>query len=198
MDRRDLLKLLGTTAAFAGLNPLELEALLTPGGTRRAGMAFFTDAQREAITAFSDLILPTTDTPGAVEAGGVEYIELIVSEWYNTGERERFMRGLAHLDEHTEATTGVRFAHTAEERQTAILKGMEAEGRALMEADPDAPESFFHQARGLVLHGSYTSEIGMQEELLFVGLPGRYDGYAPLTQISRVSQTSRGGGASHE
>ncbi len=192
MDRRHLLKLLGSTAAFAGWTPGELEALLTPGGMLRADMAFFTDAQREAITAFSDLIIPTTDTPGAVEAGVVEYIELIVSEWYNPGERERFMRGLAHLDEHTESMTGVRFAHADEERQTAILKGMEAEGRALMEADLDAPESFFHQARRLVLHGYYTSEIGMKEELLFVGIPGRYDGYAPLSEISRA------GGASNE
>ena len=192
MDRRHLLKLLGTSAAFAGLTSVELEGLLTPGGTRRAGMAFFTDPQREAITAFSDLIIPTTDTPGAVEAGVVEYIELMVSEWYNAEERARFMRGLAHLDEHAESTTGVRFAHAGEERQTAILKGMEAEGRSLIDADPDAPESFFHQARGLVLHGYYTSEIGMKEELLFVGLPGRYDGYAPLTQISRA------GGASNE
>lgn len=190
MDRRDLLKLLGTTAAFAGWSPVDLEALLTPGGTRRAGMAFFTDAQREAITAFSDLIIPTTDTPGAVEAGGVEYIELMVSEWYNAEERERFMRGLAHLDDHTESATGVRFAYAGEVRQTAILKGMEAEGRALMDADPDAPESFFHQARGLVLHGYYTSEIGMKEEMLFVGMPGRYDGYTPLSQISRAGGTS--------
>ena len=190
MDRRDLLKLLGTTGVFAGLTPVELEALLTPGGTQRAGMAFFTEAQREAVTAFSDLIIPTTDTPGAVEAGVVEYIELIVSEWYNGGERERFMRGLAHLDGHTEAITGVRFAHAAEERQTAILKGMEAEGRALMDSDLDVPESFFHQARGLVLHGYYTSEIGMKEEMLFVGIPGRYDGYAPLSEISRARGTS--------
>ena len=190
MDRRHLLKLLGTSAAFAGLTSVELEGLLTPGGTRRAGMAFFTDPQREAITAFSDLIIPTTDTPGAVEAGVVEYIELMVSEWHNAEERARFMRGLAHLDEHAESTTGVRFAHAGEARQTAILKGMEAEGRSLIDADPDAPESFFHQARGLVLHGYYTSEIGMKEELLFVGLPGRYDGYAPLTQISRVGGPS--------
>ena len=131
MDRRHLLKVLGTTAAFAGLSTVELEALLTPGGTRRAGMAFFTDAQREAITAFSVLIIPTTDTPGAVEAGVVEYIELMVSEWYNAGERERFMRGLAHLDEHTEATTGVRFAHAAEERQTAISEGHGGGGASL-------------------------------------------------------------------
>ena len=146
----------------------------------------------------SELVSEYRDAPRSlstlaeVEAGVVEYIELMVSEWYNAEERERFMRGLAHLDDHTESATGVRFGYAGEVRQTAILKGMEAEGRALMEADPDAPESFFHQARGLVLHGYYTSEIGMKEELLFVGLPGRYDGYAPLSQISRA------GGASNE
>jgi glucoside 3-dehydrogenase (cytochrome c) hitch-hiker subunit len=193
MDRRHLLKLLGTSAAFAGWSPLELEGLLTPGGTRRAGVAFFTEEQREAVAAFSDLIIPTTDTPGAVEAGCVEYIELIVSEWYDAEERERFMRGLAHLDEHAEATTGVRFSNAGVAHQTAMLKGMEAEGRALMEADPDAVESFFQQARGLVLHGYYTSEIGMTEELLFVRLPGRYDGYAPLTEISRAGDAGVGG-----
>ena len=186
MDRRHLLKVLGATAAFAGLSPLELEALLTPGGTSRAGWAFFTEAQREAIAALSDLIIPTTDTPGAVETGVVEYIELIVSEWYNDEERERFMRGLAHLDAHAESTTGVRFAYAGESRQASILKGMEAEGRALEQSDPDAEQSFFHQARGLVLHGYYTSEIGMKEELLFVGIPGYYDGYAPISEITRA------------
>ena len=186
MDRRHLLKLLGTSAAFVGWTPFDLEALLTQGGTLRANVAFFTDAQRETVTAFTDLIIPTTDTPGAVEAGGVEYMELIVSEWYNPEERERFMRGLAHLDDHSEALTGVRFPYAGPERQTAILKGMEAEGRSLADADPEASQSFFHQARGLVLHGYYTSEIGMKEELLFVGIPGRYDGYAPLSEISRT------------
>jgi gluconate 2-dehydrogenase gamma chain len=186
MDRRHLLKVLGTTATFVGLSPLELEALLTPGGTRRAGWAFFTEAQREAVTAFSDLIIPTTDTPGAVEAGVVEYIELIVSEWYHDEERERFMRGLAHLDDHAESTTGVRFAYSGEARQTAMLRGMEAGGRALEQADPDAEQSFFRQAKSLVLHGYYTSEIGMKEELLFVGIPGYYDGYASIAEITRA------------
>jgi glucoside 3-dehydrogenase (cytochrome c) hitch-hiker subunit len=186
MDRRHLLKLLGTTAAFAGWTPLELEALLKPGGTQRAQVAFFTDAQREAMTAFCDLIIPTTDTPGSVEIGGVEYIELIVSEWYDDEEQGRFMRGLAHLDEHTQAVAGTPFAQADETRQVAILTGLEAEGRMLTEADPDADESFFHQARGLVLHGYYTSEVGMKDEQMFVERPGFYEGDVPLVEITRA------------
>ena len=64
---------------------------------------------------------------------------MIVSEWLNAEERDRFRRGLRHLDTHAEAVTGTGFADAGEMGQTAILTGLEAEGRALEERDPDAP-----------------------------------------------------------
>ncbi len=192
MDRRHLLRLLGTAAAAAGLSPFQLSALIARGGPRRrTGLAFFTAEQREAVSAIAEAIIPETDTPGANEAGVVEFIEMIVSEWLRPAERERFMRGLAHIDEHTEALTGVRFAHAGEAHQVAVLSGMEAEGRALMERDEDVPTPFFHQVRGLVLSGYYTSEIGMKEELLWQPIPGRFDGCADLSDVIRTTEGSR-------
>ena len=191
MDRRHLLRLLGTAAAAAGLSPSQLSALIARGGPRlRTGLAFFTAEQREAVSAIAEAIIPETDTPGANEAGVVEFIEIIVSESLRSAERERFMRGLAHIDEHTEALTGVRFAHAGEARQVAVLSGLEAEGRALMELDEDAPTPFFHQMRGLVLTGSYTSELGMTEELLWKPIPGRFDGCADLADVIRTTAGS--------
>jgi len=185
MDRRQLLRLLGAGAAAIGLSPADARALLAPGAPRRPRLAFFTEEERESVTALADLILPATDTPGAVEAGVVDYTEMIVSEWMDPGERERFMRGLAHLDIHSESLTGVRFAYAGEDRQTAILSGLEAEGRALREADPEAPTPFFQQTRALVLHGYYTSEIGMREELRYQPIPGRFDGCVDVTEVTR-------------
>jgi gluconate 2-dehydrogenase gamma chain len=190
MDRRHLIRLLGTTAAFAGWTPLELDALFRPGGTVRAGVGFLTLEQREALTAFADRIIPTTDTPGAVDAGAVEFIEVLLSELYDVVSRERLLRGLAHLDQHAVAMTGLRFAHAGEAVQTAILEGLQAEGNALRDAardDEDVPASFFHEARGLVLEGYYTSRVGMLEESRFVPIPGRFDGAAPLSEVIRGS-----------
>lgn len=187
MDRRQLLRLLGASAAALGLSPADARALLAPGTPRRASRAFFTEEEREAVTVLSDLIIPETDTPGAVEAGVVDYIEMIVSEWMNPDERERFMRGLRHLDTHAEALTGVRFAHAGDARQIAILSGLEAEGGTLAERDPDAPTSFFHQTRALVLHGYYTSEIGMMEELRYQPLPGRFEGCVDVGTVTRTA-----------
>ena len=191
MDRRHLLQILGVTATAAGFSPDQLAALVDPGVRRRPGSAFFNAEQREAVAALSEAIIPETDTPGAVEAGVVDFIEMIVSEWMRPDERERLMRGLAHMDEHTEALTGVRFAYADEVTQTAILSGLETEGRVLMDGDEDAPTPFFHHFRSLVLSGYYTSEIGMKQELLWQEIPGRFDGCADLTEVTR--QTVEGG-----
>ena len=185
MDRRHLLRILGVTAATAGLSPGQLAALIAPGARRRPESAFFTAEQREAVVALAEAIIPETDTPGAGEAGVVEFIEMIVSEWMRSDERERFMRGLAHVDEHAESLSGVRFAYAGEARQTAILSGLEAEGRVLMESDEDTPTPFFHQFRGLVLSGYYTSEIGMKQELLWQETPGRFEGCVDLADVTR-------------
>ena len=187
MDRRDLLRTLGATTALAGLSPQQLAALLASDAPFRAARAFFTAEQREAVDALAEAIIPETDTPGAIEAGVTDFIELIVAEWYEPAERERFMRGLAHVDEHAVALTGVRFAHAGEARRTAILAGLESEGVALTELDDEAPTPFFQQLRSLVLHGYYTSEVGMRDELLFRRIPGRFDGCVDVATVTKSS-----------
>jgi len=185
MDRRHLFRLLGASAALAGLNPSQLAALFESGGPRKPSRAFFTTEQRETIDALCEVIIPTTDTPGAVTAGVPEFIELIVAEWYNADDRARFMRGLAQVDERTQALTGIQFAQSGEDTQAVILSGLEAESRARIASGEDTPSPFFQQFRGLVLSGYYSSEIGLREELLYQPIPGRFDGCVDVSEVTR-------------
>lgn len=189
MDRRELLRTLGATAALAGLTPGQLSALLEASAseslrTGRGERAFFTTEQREAVDAMAEAIIPATDTPGALDAGVTDFIEIIVSEWYGPVEREEFMRGLAHLDDRSVVLTGVRFAYAGDTTQTAVLAGLEAEGAALLPGAVDGPRPFFHQFRSLVLIGYYNSEVGMRDELMFRRIPGRFDGCADLAEVA--------------
>lgn len=184
MKRRELLRLLGAAAAATGLSPAQLAAV-TRAGARRPRRAFFTDHQRETVATIAEAIIPATDTPGARDAGVAEFIEAIVSEWYRPGERGRFMRGLADVDARARAIANTPFALAAADRRIAILTGLEAEGDALRAGDDDAPTPFFHRIRGLVLHGYYTSEVGMTQELRYRPLPGRYEGCVDLTDVAR-------------
>ena len=146
---------------------------------------FFTSQQRETIEALSELIIPTTDTPGAITAGVPEFIELIVAEWYDTEDRERFMLGLTEVDERTQALAGVVFSQSEADTQTKILSALEAEGRTRIMSEEDAPSSFFQQFRGLVLSGYYSSEIGLRQELLYQPIPGRFDGCVDVSEVTR-------------
>ena len=54
--------------------------------------------QNATITTISELIIPQTNTPGAKAARVNEFIDLILTEWYDEEEKATFMTGLAEVD----------------------------------------------------------------------------------------------------
>ena len=86
MERREALRLLGMAAALP-LIPRESYAILrsarskvdSDGGALRTLSA----KQDATVTRMAELILPETDTPGARAARVNEFIDLILTEWYN-------------------------------------------------------------------------------------------------------------------
>ena len=54
--------------------------------------------QNATVTTIAELIIPQTNTPGARAARVNEFIDLILSEWYDDEERSTFLSGLADVD----------------------------------------------------------------------------------------------------
>ncbi len=179
MERRDWFRTVGAVVpALAVLSP---DDLLAAGRgiharARSGAPRALTAHEHATVAAVAERIMPATDTPGAREAGVAEFVDVIVGEWYGAGDRERFQRGLAELDDHCRGFLGKTFVEAEPGEQDAVLTGLEAEARALRAATPSAPRHFWDQMKGLTLHGYYTSEVGMLRELRFHAIPGRYDG----------------------
>ncbi len=142
-----------------------------------------TALQRVTLAALTDLIIPTTDTPGAVEAGVPAFVDAMFMHWMNDGERVQFAQGLDALDSDAQARYAKSFAQCDSAQKTATFaatsaatKGYQPTGFGLAARIADPLSPFFFKARDLTTLGYFTSEQGITKELAYVPVPGRFDG----------------------
>ena len=176
-DRRDLLATAGLLLGGEVVAPLSraLAADAVPGFT--ASQVQFTPDQRALVSAISERIIPTTDTPGAINAGVPAFIEMMLADWYAPQDRDNFLNGMGVIDGYAWVQHEKPFAALAPEQQDAILM-LAMQGRL--------GGDFFGHCRQLVILGYYTSEVGCKQERVYLPVPGHYDGKYPYAQVRRV------------
>ena len=138
--------------------------------------------QRAMCTQLSELIIPTTDTPGAIAAGVPDFIEMMVSDWYTPAEREIFLTGLSSLEEDCFSRHSKNFLDIDEEKQIAALSRQEDLAARYIKADEgfclmpkeDEKAPFFDKLKELVVVGYYQSEVGATQELSYNPMPMEY------------------------
>jgi len=133
--------------------------------------------ETEVITSVADTILPRTDTAGAIGAGVVPFIALIVTAWMDDGQRTAFRDGLARFDTQARRDLGGAFGSQPQPIREAYLTRMLAQAQAAISSIPPGKHApFLVWMKRLTLHGYYTSEIGASQELELNLIPGAYEG----------------------
>lgn len=191
MERREALRLLATAAAIP-LVPGELAALLRAARaqTQATGALRTLNPQQNAVVVrMAEIILPETKTPGATAARVNEFIDLILTEWYNLDERDHFLAGLADVDGRSRARFTKDFVVLAPDQQNVIVRELDLEMAAdsVVEGGDHSghgnhhhgPQHFFASMKELTLTGYFTSEVGATDELHFQLIPGHYDACVP-------------------
>lgn len=167
------------------------------GGTTTAGAANFTTEQFELLSKLSDMLIPATDTPGAIGAGVPEFVERMMSDWAKVSTRDNIRAALTLLDERAREAKGGEFVSLSSADQIAILEQYETFCFSKYPALPDkidgdgddtAPDATqgYRDLKMLVYRGYYWSEIGCTQELQYELIPGpdaRAD--APMAEIGR-------------
>jgi hypothetical protein len=147
-------------------------------------MTALTTREQRALEAIAERIFPTTDTPGAIEAGAVTYIDRALAGPYQHL-LSRYRRGLRQLNQHSQAEFGQDFAELSEATQDALLIALEA-GQIDLVIEGD---DFFRTLRRHVLEGIFGEpQYGGNRDLVgwqLVGFPGQRHGY-PDGFINRV------------
>ncbi|HLH03068.1 MAG TPA: gluconate 2-dehydrogenase subunit 3 family protein [Bryobacteraceae bacterium] len=166
-DRRSLLRIIGSIGATCAF-PFASEDLYgqTPDHEHKPAETplphFLNERDFKTISRIADLIIPETDTPGAIGAGVPDYIDSLIAR--NTDHQLVVADGLRWLD----AQGGKPFPELSEGQQLAILEPL----CAAYDANSDNRArnvQFFGLIKNLTADGYYTSRIGLMDELRYQG-----------------------------
>lgn len=196
MNRREALRLLATGAALPLAHQPLLAAMrkartLVGGRATSAAPRTLSEHQDATVKTMAELILPKTETPGATDVGASEFIDLLLTEWYDEPERAMFLNGLADVDARSRSLFSKDFVDCPPLDQADILTALGEEmteeaarvrdqtrhGRG---AAPALSHNFYSTMRRLTLTAYYTSEAGATAELHFEIIPDRHDSCAEV------------------
>lgn len=186
MERRDLLKFMAMAVGGSVAVPHSAFARLAEG-IDPAQLDFFTPAEREQVAALAEAIIPKTDTPGAIEAGVPEWIEVILKDCYEPKDQQVFREGLPALFAAAEQETGKPFATLTPDEQVAFLTAYDGKTKAAAKAaGRPVSKTFLQQFKELTKLCYCSSEVGSTTAFEFHLVPGRWEPAMPLEPGMKV------------
>lgn len=200
MKRREVLQLLAT-AALSSAIPRELWAF---GGqiheqVRNApGLRTLNPHQDAIVATAAELIIPETDTPGAKGTRVNEFIDVILTDWYDEARKQRFLEGLSDMDARCSKQFGRDFLSCNPAQQAEILMSLDLEVAAARESlsrrttrklieDKELENHPFYMLKRLTLIGYYTSQVGAEQEAHFEIIPSQRGGCVPIADSDKGS-----------
>jgi len=148
-------------------------------------------SQLAIVSGVADIMIPRTDTPGALDVGVPAFIDLMLRDVYIPADRERYLTGLTAVD--TEATSqhGKPFVALESTQRVALVRKFHdaaiAEERRVysppMHGQPmHVQRPFILLTKELTLLAFFTSQVGATQVLQYVAIPGSWHGCLPLQQ----------------
>jgi hypothetical protein len=186
LNRRDTLRGLALAVGVASTGWAERALAAAPASTLSWTPTALTPDQARLVDVVAELIIPATDTPGAREAGVPQFIDRAVGDFYDKGQVEQLLGGLARMDADARAAHGDGFVALRPEQQVAMLTTYDQEAAA---AGGQRQSHFFPVLEDMVTVGYFTSELGATVALKYEPVPGAYHGCVPLAEIGRAWAT---------
>jgi len=159
---------------------------------------FFTGDQASLIAALTEIIIPRTDTPGAIDAGVPMFIDRMLKKVYPKESQEAFLKNLTAFDEGAKKAHGSNFMECADQEKIEYFKkqhddalrdnvGSDSSGWWSAGAKDNKP--FILELKELTLLGFFTSKPGATQVLQHNQVPGPYKGCVPLKDVGKAWAT---------
>lgn len=180
--RRTALKQMALLCGLS-LSAQSLDVLsATVKGTMPHVTKFFTPDQLQMTGEIADLIIPTTDTPGALAVNVHGFLDSYLAECVSKEKQQQFLNGLKKINSIAEDKFHKTFLACTHKQHIQLLTAIEKADLGFNAEDKD----FFKYFKSLTLFGYYTSEVGATQELAYLAVPGGYKGNFPFATLGKA------------
>ena len=164
LNRREFLDLAAATIAAA------MVEISLPAITVAQGSAIKSDPRYAFADCVADLVIPTTDTPGASAAGATVFVLFALD--HRLGDLDPAM--LTTVQDALNTAAGGDFLSQPTGRQTELLSGLDATAYAKNPVAKGSPEASWRGVKAAIVAAYYSSEIGATKELTYAPTPGAF------------------------
>jgi hypothetical protein len=193
MDRREALArislVIGGSISAPALTSL-FAGCASPDGDERPTQSNLPTLTSQALRIAADIIIPRTDTPGAVDAGVDGFIEALLADYFSPSNRASFLTGLDSFLASADQVLSRGFTTATPTEQLSFMELVDRATFPLGEADKSLsidPNTiaFFRSMKQLVVAGYYTSEAGATIELHMAPY-GSYQGDISFESVGKT------------
>ena len=181
MNRREWLKCMSALAVGAVAGPSLLAVFDAHAASQKPDAAprFFSPAQGSVIAAVSDIVIPHTDTPGALDAGVPLFIDQMFHDVYTKADQQRYLTALAAFDQ----AGGKPFLQLDEAQRKKLVTKLHSEAISTPPHTVIPPAAdFVLMTKKLTMLGFFMSEPGCTQVLQYVAVPGGFKADIPLSE----------------
>ena len=137
------------------------------------------------LTTVAGLIIPQTDTPGAVEAGVPDTIQELLSGWGADDVRDHWRAGLTSVSDYFQTVEGGGdFKALSAEQQVVLLGALDT---GVYKNEIEMP--FYKDLKSTIATAYYMSEPGATEELEYDPVPGDFKGCIDFSEVGKAWAT---------
>jgi len=190
MDRREALQRAGLVLGYAVSAPVlsGIWSSCKPTEELAYKPVFFTHDQARLVSAVAEIIIPKTDTPGAIDVGVPRFIDQLLKECYKKEDQDRYLKGLIEFDDAAKKAYGDSFIDLEPAQQAEHVKkihdvALDAKKSGVKE------QTFILVTKELTIVGFFTSEPGATQVLQYNPVPGAYHGCVPLAEVGKTWAT---------
>lgn len=201
MDRRTALKNLSIGLGYTVAAPTIFNMLSSCTAETNGWTPLFLSAdEKHMVTHLADIILPATDTPGALDVNVPQFLDLMYADIEKEQNQDIFKKGALLFAEafkakfNIEVTKGSKsqyetllesYFKISEASEKAIFKLQSLPIESITKADKDnyLLYKFLLSVRRYTLFGYYTSEKVGETVLNYDPVPGQHKGCIPLEDV---------------